>query len=261
MEKKEQQRKTEIEIDIIPLLKALLTKLWIMLLVGIVFAGMAYGSTKILIKPTYRSGFTAYVNNRQAQLNKEGLSSSDLYASQQLTKTFSYIIRSNSVLSAALKSIDSDLTYSQLSGMVSTRTQDDTELISVYVVNRDPQVAFDLANAIAKTAPTYMADIVEGSSMKIVDYPVFTNARYGPSYFRYGILGFAAGFILVLVIVLIKYFKDDCIKSENELEERFSFSVLGVIPDINLITHSGSGYYGKEYGSRVYKRQSESESK
>ena len=220
-----------------------------MILVGVIVGGAVFGVTKLLIKPSYRCGFTAYVNNQQAQADKSMLTNSDLVASQQLTKTFSYIIRSNSVLSASLKSINSDLTYAQFSGMVSTEIKDETELISVFVLNEDPQTAYDLANAIAETAPSYMSNIVEGSSMKIVDYPVFSAQRFKPSYLKFALLGFIFGFLFIAVIEIIRYFKDDSVKDENELEMRFTIPVLGVIPDINRSDHhKSSGYYSSDYG-------------
>ena len=248
-----------MEIDLVPLFKALLTKLWLMALVGLTAAAIAFGASKALIKPTYRCGFSAYVNNQHAQsTDKNTITNSDLVAAQHLTKTLSYIIRSNTILTASLKSIDSDLSYEAFSSMVTTEIMDETELISVYVVNKDPQTAFDLANAIAKTAPTYMAEIVEGSSMKIVDYPVFSDRRYGPSYIKYSMLGFIAGFLIVLVIFIIRYFKDDSVKADNELEVRFSIPVLGVIPDIENVGKSGS-YYKSNYAYGYAKSSADKE--
>lgn len=246
MDKKQKQR-ADVEIDIIPLLKVLLSKLWLMVLVGAIVATATFCLTKLFIKPTYRSGFTAYVNNQHAQADKSTLSNQDLIAAQQLTKTFSYIIRSNTVLSAALESIHSDLTYGDISGMVTTEIKEDTELISVFVTNQDKELAYKLADAIAKTAPKYMAQIVEGSSMKIVDYPEMAEHRYGPSYVKYAIFGFLAGFLIVLIKLVISYFMDDKIKSETDIEERFDIPILGIIPDIITINKS-KGYYGHDYG-------------
>lgn len=244
---KNKQRIEEREIDIIPLLKVLLSRWWLMLLIGCIFAGAAYGSTKLLVKPTYRSGFTAYVNNQRVQGDRSTIVNSDLLAAQQITKTFSYIIRSNSVLSASLESIDSDLTIDEFNKMVSTEIKDDTELISVYVVSKDPQLSYDLANAIANTAPKNMSSIVEGSSMKIVDYPVLNIHRFGPSYIKYAILGFLVGALIVAIRTIIIFFMDDKVKNEQEIEERFDIPILGVIPDISA-SSAGKGGYEKNYG-------------
>ena len=249
MEKMDQKNKwkNETEIDIIPILKALLSKLWLIVLVGVTVAVVTFGLTKLTIKPTYRCSFSAYVNNQHAQADKSTLTNQDLIAAQQLTKTFSYILKSNTILSASLQSINSDLTYEEFSKMVSTDIKDETELISAYVVHQDPQPPYDLANAIAKTAPEYMSDIVEGSSMKIVDYPVYSGRRYKPSYVKYAMLGFLLGALLVAAIIIIRYFMDDTVKGEDEVEQRFGLPILGVLPDASL-SNSKEDYYSYEYG-------------
>jgi len=242
-----QKSKSDVEIDILPILKELLSKLWLMVLVGVVLAGMVFAATKILIKPTYRCNFTAYVNNQHAQLNKDSLTSSDLNAAKQLVETYVRIVRSNRILTAAAESISLDLPYSKLQQMVTADVQGETEIIAVHVESKDPQQAYDLAEAIATVAPTYMSDIVEGSSMKIIDSPVYNTNRYKPSYIKYSLFGFLAGILIVAIIVIIRFLRDDTIRSEGELEQRFGLSILGVLPDY-ASNGSKYGYYSYEYG-------------
>ena len=245
---KKEHRFMDADFNIVPFLRALLSKLWLMILVGVLFASVFFCATKVFIKPTYRCGFTAYVNNTQQQTSKEYLTSSDLIAAKELVLTYAQILTSNTVLTASASSIDLDLDYSALKGMVSTVITDDTEIITIYVVHQDPEVAYQMAKAIAKTAPTFMSEIVEGSSMKIVDYPVYNEKRYKPNYIKYALIGFIIGVLLIIVIETIRYFKDDSIKSESEIEMRFSIPVLGVIPDTNLTSRKSSGYYNADYG-------------
>ena len=237
----------EVEINIIPLLKEVLRKVWLIVLVGLVVGGAVFVGTKILIKPTYRSGFTAYVNNRQtSKENTDFLTSSDLSASKQLVLTYQKILTSNTILTASAKAMDLDVSYASLKSRVSTEVKDETEIISVYVEDKDPQLAYDYAQAISKTAPQYMAQIVEGSSMKIIDYPEYSDRRFQPSYTRFGLIGFLIGVLVVIVLVVIRYFMDDTVKSENDIETRFNIPILGVIPDISKASKNRSDYYDYE---------------
>ena len=88
-----------------------------------------------------------------------------------------------------------------------------------------------------------MAQIVEGSSMKIIDYPEYSNKRYKPNYTQFAFIGFLIGAAVVLVFVIIRYFMDDTVKDENEIETRFSIPILGVIPDVTKASSSRSDYY------------------
>jgi len=134
--------------------------------------------------------------------------------------------------------------------MVSTVSKDETEIISVYVVDTDPQLAYDYAQTIAKIAPVYIAEIVEGSSMKIIDLPEYSDKRYKPSYLRYAIIGFLIGALLVVVFVIIRFFIDDTVKNEGDVEKKFALPILGVIPDVNSASSKGSDYYSYENNNK-----------
>ena len=242
-DEKKSKEVQEREIDVIPILKELLKKLWLIVLVGLVAGGAAFVGAKTLIKPTYRSGFTAYVNNKQGKENTDYLTSSDVSASKQLVLTYQKILTSNTILTASAKSIKLDAPYNTLQKLVSTEVKEDTEIISVYVVHTDPQFAYDFAQAISKTAPKYMAQIVEGSSMKIIDHPEFSDKRYKPSYLKFALIGFLAGALIVIVFVIIRYFMDDTVKGVNDIESRFTIPILGVIPDIEKASNNRSEYY------------------
>lgn len=251
--RKTQKQKTETqekEINIFPLLKELVKKLWLIILVGLIVGGAFFLGTKLLIKPSYRSGFTAYVNNKQGKQATDYLTVSDVNAAKELVLTYSNIITSKTILTNAAKKIGVDLPYDVLARMVSTESKDETEIISVYVVDTDPQLAYDYAQTIAKIAPVYIAEIVEGSSMKIIDLPEYSDKRYKPSYLRYAIIGFLIGALLVVVFVIIRFFIDDTVKNEGDVEKKFALPILGVIPDVNSASSKGSDYYSYENNNK-----------
>jgi len=64
---------------------------------------------------------------------------------------------------------------------------------------------------------------------------------------QYALFGFIFGALLVSVIVLIRFFTDDTIRSEDEIEQSFGLPILGVLPD-NSSAGKGEGYYSSEYG-------------
>ena len=240
--------KDEIQIDLWALFLELLKKLWLIILVGLIVGSIAFVAAKIWIKPVYRSGFTAYVNNQQQQGSKDYLTNSDLQAAQSLVHTYEQIIQSNTILMAAADSLGLDESYASIKKKVSTQIKENTEIITVYVVSTNPEYAYDMATAIAKIAPKYMANIVDGSSMKIIDYPEMPQDRYKPNYKMYAIIGFLAGALLVVIIIIIRFMTDDKVKSDSEVEAHFSLPILGVIPDISTISKHGSGYYEYRYG-------------
>ena len=248
------QLEFESQFNPVPLFRYLLHKAWLIILVTVVCALAAYGMTKLFVKPTYRSSFTAYVNNQHSATAKDSLTSSDILASHELVETYSTILMSNSVLTAASEKAGFDYSYAQLKGMISTKIMDNTEVITVYAVMRDPNDAYLLASSVAEVAPEYIKEVVEGSSMKIIDKPEFPIYRHGPSYVRASLFGALAGLLLILVILIISFFKDDTITDDNGLEERFALPLLGVIPDSNEVSSAGSNYE-YEYQAKDSKKE------
>lgn len=247
----------EMEINLIPVLKELLRMLWLIVLVGLLVGAASFVGAKIFVKPTYRCAFTAYINNKQTQKNTDYLSVSDVNASTQIVRTYKTTLMSARILTTAAKAIDMDASYEALQDMVSTEVEDETQIITLYVVSTSPKTAYEFAKEIASTAPAQMANIVEGSSMKIIDYPQYTEKRYKPSYTRYALIGFIIGALLISAWVIVRYFLDDTVKNENDLESRFSLPILGVIPDVNRAGSIGSDYYN--YYSYGHKKDHDEE--
>lgn len=217
---------------ILPLLRALKRNLWIVILVAVLFGGAGYTASKMFITPTYKTSFTAYVNNRNQGEDSTSVSSADLSASRSLVQTYGEILTSRSVLAAASEKIGGYYTYGQLTDMITVDTVDNTEIISIGVIMDDPQAALDLAEAVAEVAPEQVAKIVEGSSMQIIDAPTFPTSVYGPNNKKNALLAAILGGALVVVIIILKELLDDRVKDEAGLEERYDITIIGVIPDL-----------------------------
>ena len=241
------RRQSNTEINLVPLFSALFKKIWLIILAAVVCGVLAFGATKFFVTPTYRCLFTAYVNNTQSQTTKDVLTSSDILASQELVQTYSKILTSNTVLMASAATLHQDYTYEELSSMVSTQVQDNTEIITVYVVAQSPESALELARAIADVSPEYVSDIVEGSSMKIIDSPELPQKRYKPSYSKAVLLGALIGMILAVAFIIIRYFMDDTVRNDADLENRFDIPVIGIIPNLLDTTGDGAHYYDYDY--------------
>ena len=246
-------------INIIPLLMHLLKKAWIIILVGAIMGAMTLLFVKLFVSPTYRCSFTAYVNNQHATASKDMLTASDLNAAKELVLTYTTIMTSNSIMASADEVLDTSYSVKQLKSMVRTEIKDDTEIIQVYVIAKSPEESYRIANAIAYVSPKIMSNIVEGSSMKIVDYPQVPDGIYKPNYVRFTLLGFGAGVLITIIVLIILYLRNDIITEESELESEFSFPVLGVIPDVNSTTGGKTGYYYEYYYQENDKGEQDSE--
>lgn len=239
------------QIDIISMLAVLLKKSWIIVLTAVIAGGLCFTASKLLVTPTYRASFTAYVNNRSQLSNyQDTISSNDLTAAEKLVSAYSKTITSRNILERSALSARLDFDYAALKDMVTTQVESDTGIITVYVVDTSPEGAYNLATAIATVAPNQISDIIEGSSMKIIDLPTMPTTIYKPSYIKNTAAGVLAGAFLAVAYIIIRILMDDKVKNESDLETRFSLPVVGVIPDMLNASKGNHSYYDYEYAYR-----------
>ncbi len=236
------------EIDLRKVLKAIYKNLWkiaiVTVLCGSVFLFVSYQ----FLTPMYRTSTSFYVNNK-LPLNgiNTNISSNDLVTSINLVNSYIAILDNRDILTEVIDHAELDLNYAQLSGMISTLVVKETGVFKVTVSSSDPVQAATIAESIAHVVTTQICDIIEGSSVKVIDYPIVPNSPYSPSHIRNTALGLLVGlFASAGLVALIEIF-DTKIKSEDELKRYCKYPVLTVVPDMNL--SSRKGYYKKYYGS------------
>lgn len=247
-----------IQINLSDVLRTIGANFGQILLVALLFAIVTLAVTIFVIKPTYRSYFTAFVNNRTtASEDTQTLQSGDVSAAQSLTYTYASIMKSRPVVEDALKkaNLSSEYEYKDISDEIDTEIEQNTQLVTVYVTMGSAEEAYQLSKAIAEIAPDYIASIVEGSSMKVVTKPVMATQPYSPSAKKNTAVGFVIGLVLMMIIVVIRSLMDTRIKDAQELEARFSIPIIGTIPNYEQAEH---GHSGKErYYYRAQSRKGE----
>ena len=80
--------------------------------------------------------------------------------------------------------------------MVSASAVSGPEIFSITVTSADPVEAQRIVDTIVDILPDRIAEVVDGSSVRLVDYPVIATRRTSPSYTKYAMIGLILGFIL-----------------------------------------------------------------
>lgn len=220
-----------VEFDLREMFKVLLKRAWIVVLCAVIVGGAVLAYTVNFVTPQYTANVTIYVNNNSSRDNAY-ISSADLAVALRLVSTYVNIIQSNTVLDKVIEETGLLLTTNQVRRMISAEVVGETEMFSVTVTTPDPQMSADLANAIAAVAPGEIAEIIEGSSAKIIDYARVPTGRSSPNYATNTVLGALVGAILAIIAILVQNIMDLRIRSEEELANICSVPVLGVIPDM-----------------------------
>ena len=253
----------EWEVDIHHVLFAVVRRLWLILLCGVLLGALGLGYAVFGLEPTYSSSVMFYVNNQQE--GSDGFISSQVTAAQELARTYMVILETRSVLNAAqkranenalvheredgIKAIQMNYQYSQLKGMVSAEAVDNTDVFIVTVVAKSPREAYLLAEALETVLPEIINEEVEGSRLRPVDEAVQNNNQVGPNYSRFTVLGALVGMMICLALVVIADITDTTIHSEEFLSAAYSdFPLLAVIPSLDDKDPRYSGYASSRTG-------------
>lgn len=241
------QKKTQMQvdqIDLLKLLRAYLQRWWLIVICCIVVAAGAWFFSTRFITPMYRAGVTVYVNNSRSGERADSITSGEMTASQQLVRTYVNIITSDRVLEKVIETAQLNCTSEDLRKMMTTEQVSNTEVFKVYITHPDPENAAYIANAIADVAPADIADIVEGSSTKIIDYAKVPKEQFSPNIRKNTMVGGVIGIALSLFFLTVASLFDVRIKEEEDLKTIANYPLLGSIPDFTQLGNSRSGYYG-----------------
>jgi len=221
----------EQEIDLRQLFQLLLSNIKSIILVTLLSGVIAFLISNYIITPEYSSTVKLYVNNRTAA-DTETLTTSDISAAQQLVGTYVAIIQSDSMLNDVIDEIGVDYTPSQIREMMSANSVNNTEVFYVTIQGEDSLEVAAIADEIAKISPTKIAEIVEGSSVKILDRAKVSNIPIYPNVKLNTAIGLLLGFMLVCLMIIVIDLLDTKINVEEDVEEITDLPILGVISRI-----------------------------
>ena len=238
-------KKTEefIEIDIFRLVKAVWQKMWAVVLSAVILGASAIGFTHLFIEPTYKASALLYVNNSSFSVGNTSfnISTSSLSAAQELVNTYIVILKARTSLNEIIEYAELDRTYSELQSMISAAPVNSTEIFEVVVTSTDPAESEKIANAIATLLPKRIAEIVDGSSVRVVDYAIVPTSRSAPSYTKNTFIGIILGVFLSVAIIVLRELFDVFVREEFYLSQTYPYPVLAAIP--NMRNSKSNGHY------------------
>ncbi len=247
--------KDVVEIDIMQIVQAILHRLWVVILSAVLGGAILFSYATYRITPQYMAQAMLYVNNNNLSLQGASLSisGSDLTTAQNLVSTYIVILNSRLTLNEVISESGLDYSYEQLKGMISAESVNNTAVLRVSVTSPDPQEARLIANTILDVLPEKITDVINGSSVRVVDYAVTPSSKISPNITKYTEIGILLGIAIACLIIALFQITDKLIHNEEYLTETYKLPVLAIIPD--LYNNSKSGYnYNYKGGYNGYEK-------
>ena len=239
------RKKDDIEIDLLHLMKVLWHRAWAIVLAMLLGGGAAFAYTCYLVTPLYQASALMYVNNSSITVGSTSVSLSDLSASQTLVDTYIVILKTRLTLNEVIERAGLDYSYEELCGMISASPVNSTEIFEITVTSPSPEEAEHVANTIVRVLPEKISEVMDGSSVRTVDYAVRPTGKSSPSFTMNVALGLLIGMVFSCGVIVLLDLLDEQIRDEEYLTQTFGLPVLAAAPDlVKSGTSSRYGYSG-----------------
>ena len=221
----------EIEIDLAKLLHSILSKLWLVVLVGLLAALGAYYYTSEMVTPTYSSTARVYIQNSQTIQS----SASDLQSATTLKEDFQVLVKSDEVYRQVLESMgENGANYKSLRGKISL-DNNATRFVDITVSDPDPVRAKKLADATAYVSRIKAKEILGVQDVAIMQLGSVSTSPSSPNMSQNIILGAVAGMLAVCAIIALVSLFNNKLTTVEDVEKYLGITVLGSIPDIKTV--------------------------
>ncbi|MGM9663387.1 MAG: YveK family protein [Eubacteriales bacterium] len=223
-----------MEINLKDIMSLLLSKMLLIILVVLLSAGAGFAYTYFFVDPTYTASAKLVARNKDSFSGS--ITSSDIAASQSIVSTCMNVLTTEAFLDRVSEKLESkyyNVSNAYIRNHMSCKHISDTEIFTVQITTPDPNLSYDIANAISELAPEIIPQTITVGELRLID-----SARMPTSYSwpltKNAVIGAFIGAVAIVAIIVIKDMLDTTVRTKKDLEDKFGdIPVIGAIPKIN----------------------------
>lgn len=219
------------EIDLKQILDILASKLWLIIILPILFSAVGAYLSYYVMDPVYETSTTLYINEK-----KEGsqIAYNDLMVGTQLVKDYRVLIKSRMFTRKVIEELNlENMSTKQLANNVTVNAVNDTRLIEIKAQSAEPVQAKNIANKLAEVFTEKITEIIQIENITIVDSAPLPGNPVKPNPLLNIAIAFTLGIMAGIgTVFFIEYF-DDKIRTVEDAE-KIGLSVLGTVPEFEM---------------------------
>lgn len=210
---------------------------------GILIAALVFGLViglsyqYFLVTPLYKSSTSLVLVKDQdvttssnSNNNDDTINQNDVTLNQKLIKTYSEIIKSNSVAKEVMTSLKLNITEEQFKSAITVNAKENTEVLFISVTNEDPTLAAKIANSLSAVFTRKITEMYKINNVYVVDAAEVPTSAFNMTYLKTGALGGLVCFVATAGVILALFIFKDTVNNKEDIETRVGLPVLAVIP-------------------------------
>lgn len=220
-----QNQRQDDEIDLREIISLLMHHIWIFALAALAGAVLVGFAVKLFVPAKYTANATIYV------FSTADTSSQTLTTSDRMTTDFQIIATTRPTIQMVIDELQLDQTVSQLKSEneIKVTNPTDSHMLRISVTNRDPAEATQVANALASVMCEQIAYIMKSERPQFVE-PAVMGTKSSPYVRRDAMIGGIAAALIAVFVVLVRYFVNDTITTEEDVNRYLGLTILSSVP-------------------------------
>ena len=206
---------------------------FVFMLISLILFTASIFSVVYFVIPTKYEANTQLLMTENSSNQEPYIKAQEMAANLQLIQTYNDIIKSNAILTKVVEELKLTTSIDQLGDSIRIVNEKNSFVVTVYVKDKDKQIALDIANKIAQVVKAEIPRIISNNNITILSNAKLQNEE-PPFWQQPQILIAIALFLAVGITFLVTFIKesfDVTIKSMEDLQPQ-NIQVLGVIPKL-----------------------------
>jgi capsular polysaccharide biosynthesis protein len=193
------------------------SKLWILVLITLLTTTLGVLKNEFFSTPIYESSTRVIIST-----------------DPEYMKTLIVLVKDTAVMEKVKKELGIKGTSEQLAQQINVGSIDGSQVVRISVMDTDPVMAAEIANATAKNYKSEMPNIVGFNKVKLLSAAkINDNPINSGSEFKTIIAAMIVGVVLGVGVIYFLHALDDTFTSNDEIEELLGLTILGTISKMN----------------------------
>lgn len=213
--------------------KTMAKRKWIIIIITSIFMILGILYSFFIASPVYKAETTIIVSS--AKDKDSNLDISNINVNQTIAVTYGVIIKSRAVLETVIDELNLDTNYEKFSPKVSSEPVGNTEVIVISVKDNDRKKAVIIADKITEVFRKEAIRILKVNNIEIIDSAAATEGTVNRSPLMNIILLTMAGLVFSVIIALIVDYRDNTLKTEEDVEKYLQLPLIGSVPNFKTL--------------------------
>jgi len=230
------EQKNTIDINFGAVGHALARKLWLILIVAVLAAALAFVYVSFIVTPLYSSDAAMYIGDKKSEGGFDGTS---ITISNVLTEDYSDIITRRIVLDQVVSELGLDMNAAELKDAISVVNPTGTRMLEVTVTTNDPTLSKTVVDKLCEVSAIKIQEIVNLDYVTLVDNGLVNESPVNINKIFSMAIAAIVGILITVFIIVVRVLVDDKIRTTEDVERYLELSVLGAIPRMEQTAGGG----------------------